>query len=57
MPNEKIQDHAFKELLKEIVKRNYPDNVKNDLMAIIDIGETPEEICKATIIYFSTHNR
>ncbi len=59
MNNEKIQEHAFKEFLKNIVKSSpvYPNNVKDDLMAIIDLGKNPEEICEKTLIYFSKYNR
>ena len=53
--NEKLQEHIYKETLKQIVDSspNYSDKIKSDVKAIIDSGKSPEEICKATLTYFS----
>lgn len=53
--NEKLQEHIYKEALKQIVENspNYSDKIKSDVKAIIDAGKSPEEICKATLTYFA----
>lgn len=55
MNQERINEHAAKEALKYIVDNspNYPDNIKQDLKRIIDIGKSPEEILEATLTYFA----
>ena len=54
--NEKLQEHIYKETLKQIVDNspNYSDKIKSDVKAIIDAGKSPEEICKAALTYFAT---
>lgn len=53
--NEKLQEHIYKETLKQIVDNspNYSDKIKSDVKAIIDAGKSSEEICKATLTYFA----
>ena len=53
--NEKLQEHIYKETLKQIVDNspNYSDKIKSDVKAIIDAGKSPEEICKAALTYFA----
>lgn len=53
--NEKLQEHIYKETLKQIVDSspNYSDKIKSDVKAIIDAGRSSEEICEATLTYFS----
>lgn len=53
--NEKLQEHIYKETLKQIVDNspNYSDKIKRDVKAIIDAGKSPEEICKAALTYFA----
>ena len=53
--NEKMQEHIYKETLKQIVDNspNYSDKIKSDVKAIIDAGKSPEEICKAALTYFA----
>lgn len=50
---EKLQEHLDKETLKGIVKRsrNYSDEVKQNVISIIDAGRSPEDICTAVISY------
>lgn len=54
--NEKLQEHIYKETLKQIVDNspNYSDKIKRDVKAIIDAGKSSEEICKAMLTYFAT---
>ena len=49
----KLQEHLYKETLKSIVKgsQNYSDEIKHNVISIIDIGRSPEEICTAVISY------
>lgn len=55
MTEKERQEHACKELLKKVVDngQNYTEKMKSDLKEIIDHGNSPEEICKATLIYFA----
>ena len=50
---EKLQEHLCKETLKGIVRgsRNYSDEVKQNVISIIDVGRSPEEICTTVISY------
>ena len=53
--SEKLQEHIYKETLKQIVDNspNYSDGIKNDVKAIINAGKSAEEICKAMLTYFA----
>lgn len=53
--NEKVQEHFYKETLKQIVDNspNYSDGMKYDLKALINAGKSSEEICKAMLTYFA----
>ena len=53
--NENLQEHIYKKTLKQIVDNspNCSDKIKSDVKAIIDAGKSPEEICKATLMYFA----
>ncbi len=53
--NENLQEHIYKETLKQIVDNsfNYTEKMKSEVKAIIDAGKSPEEICKATLTYFA----
>lgn len=55
MTEKEMQEYACKELLKKVVDngKNYTEKMKTDLKEIIDQGNSPEEICKATLIYFA----
>ena len=50
-----VKEHALKEMLKKIVddSPNYSEQVKADLKSIIDLENSPEEILKTCIVYFS----
>ena len=52
-----IQEHFYKEMLKQVVKNspNYTEKIKSDLCNIIDIGKTPEDICQAVLLYFAAN--
>ena len=52
------QEHVIKEILKKIVKEspNYPEDIKRDIIMIIDAGNTAEEIFAATLDYFMSRN-
>lgn len=52
-----LQEHISKEVLKNYVKncQNYTEKMKTDLCLIIDSGQTPEDICKAILLYFTTY--
>ena len=49
----KLQEHLYKETLKGFVRgsQNYADEVKQNVISIIDAGRSPEEICTAVISY------
>ncbi len=48
----KLREHLYKETLKGIVKgsQNYSDEIKHNVISIIDVGRSPEEICTAGIL-------
>ena len=56
MNQEKLGEHLAKETLKHIVddSPNYTYQMKQDLKAIIDAGQSPDEICKAMLTYFAS---
>ena len=51
----KIQEHAYKEVLKSMVDntRGYTEKTRSDLKTIIDVSKTSEELFQAVLIYFS----
>jgi len=55
MNKNEMQEHIFKESLKRQVDNNpnFSDQMKWDIKAIIDAGNTPEEILMATFSYLS----
>ena len=55
MNQEKLGEHLAKETLKHIVddSPNYTCQMKQDLKAIIDAGQSPDEICKMMLTYFA----
>ena len=57
MTEKEMQEHTFKELLKNVVDngQNYTEKMKFDLKEIIDHGKSPEEICVATLAYFAMY--
>ncbi len=52
-----IEEHISKEILKNSVKNcpNYTEKMKRDLCEIIDVGQTPDEICRAVLLYFAAY--
>ena len=57
MTEKEMQEHACKKLLKKVVDsgQNYTEKMKSDLKEIIDHSKSPEEICIATLVYFSMY--
>ena len=57
MTEKEMQEHACKELLKKVVDsgQNYTEKLTSDLKEIIDHSKSPEEICRATLVYFSMY--
>ena len=55
MTEQEVQNHILKESLKQAVKngQSYTDKMKSDLLKIIDFYKSPEEICKAILVYFA----
>lgn len=55
MTEKEIQMHVRKELLKKVVDsgQNYTEKMKSGLKTIIDQSKSPEEICRATLVYFA----
>ena len=55
MNQKRMQEHLTKEALKRIVDNspNYTEQIKQDLKNIIDVGNTPEEIAEAILMYFA----
>lgn len=49
----KLQEHLYKETLKGIVRgsQNYSDETKKNVISIIDVERSPEEIRTAVITY------
>ncbi len=50
------QEHTFKEMLKMMVDNgpNYSAQIKGELKAIIDAGNTPEEIAVGFLTFIAT---
>lgn len=56
MNQDKMSEHLAKETFKHIVDNspNYTNEMKRELKAIIDVGQSPDEICKAMLTYFAS---
>lgn len=59
MTEKDLKEHTYKEFLKKVVDngQNYTEQMKTDLKAIIDHGNSAEEICKMVLVYFAMCKR